>query len=1441
LLALTASLVSVIPSQGTVTTNGNTIVCSLGAIPGADSATLNIVATPVAVGTMTNQTTVSRAESDAYLPNNTAIVTTAVQTPTIAINDVTLYEGNSGTTNAVFTVSVSPPPALPVRVSFATVNGSAIAPADYIATNGVLNFAPGETNKSIVVRVIGDTAYESDEIFNVSLSSPSNATFADSIGVGTILNDDPIPTLSIGDATLAEGNSGATNAVFPVTLSAASGLSVIFSYATANGNATAGSDYVAKSGSITIPPGITSTNITVSVNGDLLVEPDEVFYVDLSSPVNANLLKREGYGLILNDDGLPGQLDHFAWSILGPTQYVGVPFSATITALDAFNNPASAFVGNANLLASVGGGLVTNNILGNITYTSTSSGAFTLGYSFTPTTNLTVTHVRSYFGTKVSIWNDSGALLAAQPVTGPLGLWTETPLPTLLVLNAGTTYRVAAYSGGGPYYWRTDGLNSFSNGVINLSYNISGDAFPTTSDAVRWWFVDLRFTVGSSVASSLNPSVTGPFTNGAWTGNLAALLPATNLVVRADDGNAHFGLSNPFNVELRNDLSLTAADSPDPVVVGGYVTNLITVTNSGPAPATAVTVTNYLPGSVSFVSANSSQGACALVAGNVECALGSLAGSGSASIAVVTTPNSPGLITNLFAAGRGEFDPYPLNNSTSTVTTVIMPSLTISDAVVLEGDTGQTNISFAVRLSPASPLPVSVNFATADITAQAGSDYVAANGTLTFVYPETNKLITVLVNGDTNIEPSETFAIILSSPANATVARTQAIGSIINDDGCGLQTNYLASQIISNALPPTVMTMAFDGASYWDASGGTSSGTRLARYDLAGNLLNTYAPGLDFRSVFADASGNLYARAYGSSIIYRQTSPGVFSNYLTLSGGSLDSQSSVVLNGDGTEFIATLSGVVSHWLADGTYLGAVNLIGFGAVPGETTFPQNRGIAAVGNYWLTYNGNGVISFWDTGGNRVWQATLQDTVATTDSGFTLSYCNGKVFVLDTTSGNWRGYDVCGQAPPTAPVIYTQPADTTAPLGGAATFNVVAGGTLPLAYQWRQDTTNILGATSSSYTITSVQGNHLGTYSVFVSNPYGSILSSNALLTFVPTPSNVLAQGNLWITLNLASGGITSVLFQSNEVYQVGTFISDWGLQLGTDPTTFVRNANGGATSIGMTPVSGDSRTASFTGTYNAGGASVSLTRDYALLLGADTLRTTMTFVNNGVSSITMRYFETYDVDWIVGDNSYFTTANDRYTINTNGTSILLGRSIMTNGPLVVILATVDPAAIVAATSPSYFGITSSSSLNTFFAAGGGDDGGALRDATLDVGKDTFLAPGSIATFVSYQSFGTNIASAEWYLVGNLAKAPLTFSTPQQLPGGNLQLLAAASDGSPITPERASHVQLYSSTNASLSLSNWTPVTVETVLDNGALQFNGLNLSNAPTRFFRAVELP
>src|SRR5262249_20563036 len=196
-----------------------------------------------------------------------------------AINDVTVTEGNTGTTGAVFTVSLSAVSGRTATVDFATADGSAVSPGDYTGQAGNLTFAPGVTAQQLTVAVIGDGVFEAGESFTVVLSNPVNATVADGSGLGTITNDDAPPTLAINDVTVTEGNTGTTSAVFTVSLTGATALPATVSFATSNGTATAGSDYTPASGVLTFAPGTISQLITVPVLADTLAEPTETFPV----------------------------------------------------------------------------------------------------------------------------------------------------------------------------------------------------------------------------------------------------------------------------------------------------------------------------------------------------------------------------------------------------------------------------------------------------------------------------------------------------------------------------------------------------------------------------------------------------------------------------------------------------------------------------------------------------------------------------------------------------------------------------------------------------------------------------------------------------------------------------------------------------------------------------------------------------------------------------------------------------------------------------------------------------------------------------------------------------------------------------------------------------------------------------------------------------------
>ena len=102
--------------------------------------------------------------------------------------------------------------------------------------------------------------------------------------------------------SLIEGHSGTAVATFTVTLSPTSTQAVTVAYATANGTATAGSDYLAASGTLIFPAGVSTRPISVTVNGDTTVELNETFSVTLSNPANAVLGTATGTGTIENDD-----------------------------------------------------------------------------------------------------------------------------------------------------------------------------------------------------------------------------------------------------------------------------------------------------------------------------------------------------------------------------------------------------------------------------------------------------------------------------------------------------------------------------------------------------------------------------------------------------------------------------------------------------------------------------------------------------------------------------------------------------------------------------------------------------------------------------------------------------------------------------------------------------------------------------------------------------------------------------------------------------------------------------------------------------------------------------------------------------------------------------------------------------------------------------------
>lgn len=537
--------------------------------------------------------------------------------PTLSINDVSVNEGNAGTSNATFTVSLSQPAgAGGVSFDIATADGSATAGVDYVASSLTGQTIPaGSSGATFTVLVNGDTLSEPNETFFVNVSNVSGAGVSDAQGQGTIVNDDALPSLSIDDVSVNEGNSGTTTATFTVTLSAASGQTVSVNYASADGTATAGSDYVARSGTLTFAPGTTAQGVAITVNGDTAVEPNETFSVALSGVSNASIARATGTGTIINDDAVV---------TVGPASL------PSATAGSAYSQNLSASGGTAPYTFTVTAGALpaglTLSPAGVLSGTPTATGSFNFTASATDSGNPT-TGSRAY------------ALVVA-------GANVILPATTLPAGTAGQAYSSAitpAAGGIAPYtYAVTAGalpagitLNSATGAVTGTPTSAGNFAFSVTatdstsgtaSQATQSYAVTIAAptivvapsalptaTRGTAYSQTLSASGgTAPYTYTLSAGSLpAGLTLASNgtlsgtattegsftVTVRATDaGNFTGDQAYSLTVAAPN-LALPASNLPAGTAGQAY-TAAISPATGGTAPYSYALTTGALPSGV---------------------------------------------------------------------------------------------------------------------------------------------------------------------------------------------------------------------------------------------------------------------------------------------------------------------------------------------------------------------------------------------------------------------------------------------------------------------------------------------------------------------------------------------------------------------------------------------------------------------------------------------------------------------------------------------------------------------------------------------------------------------------------------------------------------------------------------------------------------------------
>jgi len=219
------------------------------------------------------------------------------------------------------------------------------------------------------------------------------------------------------------------------------------------------------------------------------------------------------------------------------------------------------------------------------------------------------------------------------------------------------------------------------------------------------------------------------------------------------------------------------------------------------------------------------------------------------------------------------------------------PTITISDAWQTEGNTGTRAASYTVTLSKSWDKPVSVAYATANGSAAAGSDYQASSGTLTIPAGQRTGTITVPVNGDRLAEPHETFFVNLSNPTNASIARGQGQGTIVDDEprisiddvtkqeGKQGQSTLFTCTVTLSAAYDQAVTMSFstangtakDGQGDYTAKSGTltfapGETTKTITIEVKGDSKKE-SDETFFLDLFGNSSNSLFTKKRGTGLI----------------------------------------------------------------------------------------------------------------------------------------------------------------------------------------------------------------------------------------------------------------------------------------------------------------------------------------------------------------------------------------------------------------------------------------------------------------------------------------------------------------------------------------------------------------------------------------------
>jgi hypothetical protein len=742
-------------------------------------------------------------------------------------------EGNAGTVNASFVVTLSPAASITTTVSYTTASGSALSGVDFVPASGTLTFAPGQATATVNVAVKGDTTYETNETFFLRLTSAGHAGIADGEGMGTIVNDDPPPTVSIADALpTVEGNSGKRNMQFRVSLSAVSGVLATVSYATADGTATvADNDYLSTLGTLTFAPGTLSRTVSVPIVGDTRCEPHETLLVNLTGATQATLADTQGVGTIHDDD----QAGLFQFG--APTFLVS---EAAATALIKVTRDGTGAGATIDYFTSDGTAQAGSD------YTATSGTLIFAANQTSLTFSVPVTKDTLDEPNEtvlLQLKNPTGCLAGLGPQATAVLTITDNDLPGKLQLGAAgytvneagsltvTVRRLGGTSSGvtvvyatspgtasdGTDYVGTNGTLTFDQGQATKTFQLQTLAVPG-AQGNRTLQVGLSAPGGGAVLGTPSSAVVTIVDDAPSVQFAQAAYTATEAGTKAVISVKRTG---PTSAPLTVDYSM-ADGSVSPATAGAdYVSSSGTLSFPKGAVSQAFTVT-LLPDTlvegdetVDLHLQNVSAGA----------AIGTAPGAAATGAAVLTIKDND-------AQQRLQFSATSYNVSESSPKAVITVKRT-------GGTAGTVTVDYQTADGAVSP-------------ATQGSDYTQASGTLTFAPGVASRTFSVPILPDTLDEGTETVDLTLQNPGGGALLGTPSTAVLnILDNEPTVQfsaAKYTGAETASKAVITVRRVGGAAGAASVDYTITPGTATAGADYNAASSGTLSFAPGMASRT-----------------------------------------------------------------------------------------------------------------------------------------------------------------------------------------------------------------------------------------------------------------------------------------------------------------------------------------------------------------------------------------------------------------------------------------------------------------------------------------------------------------------------------------------------------------------------------------------------------------